>query len=74
MILDVGSLLKDHWQKLTISAVSVIGTTVGGAWYHVNNRIDNEMSAQQPAIAQLQKDTSEIKGNVDTILTLMGQK
>lgn len=81
MILDVGNLVKEHWQKITISAVSLIGTTVGGAYITLDRRITAESTERAAFVSEVQKsndeirqDLSELKGKADTILTLMRRK
>lgn len=78
MIVDVGDTLQKHWLKILVSSLSLFGTTVGGAYWSLDQRIATQASQNTAAISTLQEnivslkqDTSEIKGTTNTILTLM---
>jgi hypothetical protein len=78
MIVDVGDTLQKHWLKILVSSVSLFGTSVGGAYWSLDRRIDTQATQNTAVIATLQEDitalkqnTSEIKGTTNTILTLM---
>ncbi|WP_152051837.1 hypothetical protein [Tautonia marina] len=67
MIVDIGDTLRNHGWKIFISTVSVIGTTIGGAYWS----LDKRQSSLEDSQIMIEKNISEINGKMDVVITLL---
>ena len=67
MQVDVGDLLHSYGLKLFIAIASLVGTTVGGAYYSLDSRIKQNDSNTQVT----NQSIARIEAKVDTVIELV---